>query len=118
MRFGAMMFAEFFTRARSVEVPEHHELQTVNFVIPMEHPLEHQLRFTIGIDWPLGQFLRQHRPFRRTVSGASRAEHKVFHACLHRRVQQLMSLGYTVSTIFRGFRRYSPKLVVGSALMY
>ena len=80
MGFDAVMFAEFFARAGGVEVTEGDELQAVNFLIPLEDFLEHQLGFAVGIDRALRQILGHRNFVGRAVGGARRAEDEFFHA--------------------------------------
>ena len=100
MRLDAVMLAKFFARAGSVEIAEGDEIQLVNFTIPDEHFLEHQLGLAVRIDRTLRQILRHRHAVRRTVSRAGGAEDEFFHAAFHGGVRELERVDEVVVEIF------------------
>src|ERR1019366_8119581 len=104
MRLDAVMLAEFFARAGSVEITERNEFQSVNLLIPQQRLLEHQLGFAVGIDRTLRQIFRHRHAVWRTVSGASRAEDEFLHATFHGGVRQLERVDEVVVEILFGVR--------------
>ena len=91
-----MMLAELLARAGGVEVAEGDELQPVNLLIPLEHLLEHQLGFAVGIDRALRQILGHRHAVGRAVGGAGGAEDELLHAALDGGVEQLEAVGDVV----------------------
>jgi hypothetical protein len=97
-----LVFAEFFARAGGVEVAEGDEFQAVDFLIPLEDFLEHQLGFAIGIDGALRQILGHRHVVGWSVGGARRAEHEFFHATFDGGVEQFEAVDdVVVEILFR-----------------
>ena len=80
MSFDAVMFAEFFAGAGGVEIAEGDEFEPVNLVIPVQHLLEHQFGFAVGIDGALREVLGHGDAVGRAVGGAGGAEDEFFHS--------------------------------------
>ena len=108
------MFAEFFARAGGVEIPEGDELQPVDFLIPLEDFLEHQLGFAVGIDRALRQIFGHRNFVGRAVGGARRAEHEFFHAAFDGGIEQLEPVDdVVVKILFRVGHGFADERVGG-----
>ncbi len=101
VRFDAVILAEFFGGASGVEVAQRHVAQAVDFVVPAEHFLEHQLRFAVGIDRALRERLVDRHTLGDAEGGAGGGEDEFFHAGLDHGVEQVHAGRDVVAEILR-----------------
>lgn len=66
MGLDAVMLAELGAGTGGIEVAEGHKIEPVEFAIPLQHLLEHELGFAVGVDRPLRQRFVHGHPVRRT----------------------------------------------------
>src|SRR5581483_5732533 len=100
--FDAMMFAEFLAGAGGVEIAEGDKLEAVDLVIPVQHLLEHELGFAVGVDGTLGQIFGHRDAVGGAVGGAGGTEDELFHFGFDGGVQQLQAVADIIMKIFAG----------------
>ena len=102
VRLEAMVFAEFFARARGVEVAKRHKLQAMNLLVPLENFFEHQLGLAVRIDRALRHILRYGHAVGRPVGRTGGTEDKFLHPALDGGVGELEGVDdVVVKVLFR-----------------
>src|SRR4051794_22001705 len=95
-----MMFSKLPAGARRIEITECDEFEVMDFLIPGQHFLKHQLRLAVGIDWTLWQVFSHRNLVWRTIGGAGGAEDKFLDAGFHAGIEQIQTRADIVSEIF------------------
>src|SRR5438270_12082368 len=114
MRLSTMMLSESLAGAGGVEVAEGHELQPVQFMIPMKHPLEHELALAVRINRALGQIFSHRHAIWWAIGGAGGTEDKLFDFLGNRGFQKFESVGDVVAEILAGIgHRFSDESAGG-----
>src|SRR5438105_818064 len=102
MRLSPMMLAKFLAGAGGVEVAEGDKFQSMQFMIPMEHPLKHELALAVRIDRSLGQIFRHRHTVRGPISGTGRTEDELFDFFRNGCFQKFESVGDVIAKVLSG----------------
>ena len=101
MRFDPMIFAELRRCARSIEVAERNEVQSVNLTVPAQDFLEAELRFAVGINRSHEHCFINRNSLGRTEDGAGRGENNLGDADAHQCIEKVQTVSNVVPKIFR-----------------
>ena len=100
--FDPVILAKFLRCPGGVEVAERGEGQAVDFFIPTEHGLEHELRLAVGVDRALGEGFVERHAVGNAEGRAGGGEDEFFDAGLHGHVEEVDAAGDIVAEVFRG----------------
>jgi hypothetical protein len=98
----AVVFAEFLRGTGGVEVAKGNERQAVNFFIPAEDRLKHELGLAVGIDRTLGEAFIERHAIGDAKGRAGGGEDEFFHAELDGHIEEVDARGDIVTKIFSG----------------
>src|SRR5690348_2870028 len=94
-----MMLAEPVTCPSGIEIAKGNKLQSVQFVIPMEHALEHELGFAVWIDGALRYVFGHGDTIRGAIGRAGGTKNELFNAGSHGSVEQTKAIADVVAKI-------------------
>ncbi len=86
-------------RTADVEIAEHHVAQVGRLGRVLEHPLDHQLRPTVGVDRDRRDVFRHRVDRRVAVNGSRRGEHELLDAALDRAGEKRACHGRIVEVV-------------------
>jgi len=102
MRLDPVILSEGLARAGCIEIPQGHEGDAVEFAIPAEHLLEHELRLAVGIDRFLRKCLVDRHRLRNAEGGAGRGEDEALHPFGHHGLEQIHAVRHIVAEVLPG----------------